>query len=518
MAPKKMPKPETSGSIKSVLDQSYADAMENLMTGMKKAAAQGLFAPTDVERNFGLYKRAVRMLMAQGDNFIVKYFNETDPETLTDPEIAKKFATKVANKLGEFDAQKAMNFAPGIIEGHHGVSVDSIHAAAKHLPMKDRLEFIRVLNNEYGVGGTVATDMYPLSRFAHQGKGTGSVVQKASAHTTANPLELAQSKGFPVNTGTWSREFDFSSIKDPRKLAVAFMEQSGGPQQMMADKAFDSPQEVAIRKELADLLGVRERELYSISKDFKARGKSLQERFKAKGVTQDVINEIVHRNYGLEYTPRKGKLPSGPRIPKPKVTPTAADAEQFAKGWFDEADFPTTTPGVEYGMRFPIPNPKDVVNAARQNPLGVAGGTAMTLLNDEVAQSLAKDDYKTAAMAAAKDVAIGAGTEAILKQGVAPLAQRVAPAAAARVAPYVAGAARVGIPAAVGTGLFMQGKTGSALDTLTKKASTVVPGLKSDPQTDIGRRLGKAISNELEYFIFKPIGSAFSSVFGKREI
>ena len=137
----------------------------------------------------------------------------------------------------------------------------------------------------------------------------------------------------------------------------------------------------------------------------------------------------------------------------------------------------------------------------RRNPVGVAGGAALTLLNDKIAEALAKDDYKTAATEAAKDVALGAAAETGLKQVVAPLAQRVAPAAAARVAPYVAGAARVGIPATVGAGLFMQGKTGSALDTLTKKAATVVPGLRSNPQTDVGRRAGKAISNEAKYLL-----------------
>jgi hypothetical protein len=86
----------------------------------------------------------------------------------------------------------------------------------------------------------------------------------------------------------------------------------------------------------------------------------------------------------------------------------------------------------------------------RRNPVGVAGGAALTLLNDKIAEALAKDDYKTAATEAAKDVALGAAAETGLKQVVAPLAQRVAPAAAARVAPYVAGAARVGIPATVG--------------------------------------------------------------------
>lgn len=59
----------------------------------------------------------------------------------------------------------------------------------------------------------------------------------------------------------------------------------------------------------------------------------------------------------------------------------------------------------------------------------------------------------------------------------------------------------MGIPAAVGTGLFMQGKTGSALDTLTNKAATVVPGLKADPKTDVARRAGRTISNEARYML-----------------
>lgn len=141
------------------------------------------------------------------------------------------------------------------------------------------------------------------------------------------------------------------------------------------------------------------------------------------------------------------------------------------------------------------------VEGLKRNTAGAAGGAAMALLNDKVAEALAKDDYKTAATEAVKDVALGAATETGLRQVAAPLAQRIAPAAAARVAPYVAGAARVGIPAAVGTGLFMQGRSGSALDTLTNKAAEVVPGLRANPKTDLGRKAGKTVSNEAKYFL-----------------
>lgn len=141
------------------------------------------------------------------------------------------------------------------------------------------------------------------------------------------------------------------------------------------------------------------------------------------------------------------------------------------------------------------------IKAVKDNPYGTAGGAALTLLNDEVAKAIAKDDYKGAATAAAKDVLLGAAAEAGLKNVAAPLLQRAAPGVAARVIPAVAGAAQYGIPAAVGTGLFTQGRSGSALDTLVNKAATVVPGLKPNPKTDIGRRTGDAILNEGRYLL-----------------
>jgi hypothetical protein len=137
----------------------------------------------------------------------------------------------------------------------------------------------------------------------------------------------------------------------------------------------------------------------------------------------------------------------------------------------------------------------------QKNPYGTAGGAALTLLNDEVAKALAKDDYKGAGIAAAKDVLGGAAVEAGLKNVATPALQRAAPGVAARVIPAVTTAARYGIPAAVGAGLFSQGRTGSALDILANKASTVVPGLKPQPETDVGRRAGRTISNEARYVI-----------------
>jgi len=144
---------------------------------------------------------------------------------------------------------------------------------------------------------------------------------------------------------------------------------------------------------------------------------------------------------------------------------------------------------------------KGAVSIAQQNPYGTAGGAALTLLNDEVAKAIAKDDYKGAATAAAKDVLLGAAAEAGLKNVAAPLLQRAAPGVAARVIPAVAGAAQYGLPVAVGIGLLSQGRSGSALDTLVNKAAPVVPGLKPNPKTDIARRTGDAILNEGKYLL-----------------
>lgn len=137
----------------------------------------------------------------------------------------------------------------------------------------------------------------------------------------------------------------------------------------------------------------------------------------------------------------------------------------------------------------------------KSNPRGALGGAALTLLNDEVAKALARNDYKMAGVEAAKDVLGGAAVEAGLKNVAAPLLRQAAPGVAARVLPAAATAVRYGAPAAVGAGLFSQGRTGSALDVLTNKAAEVVPGLKPNPSTDVGRRTGKAISNEARYFL-----------------
>lgn len=149
------------------------------------------------------------------------------------------------------------------------------------------------------------------------------------------------------------------------------------------------------------------------------------------------------------------------------------------------------------------PAPEAMVGeVARLNPRGAIAGGALSLLNDEVAKAVSRNDILGAAGAFGKDIVTGALGEAAIREGGRQLAQR-APQVAAAVNPAVATAASYALPAVVGASLFSQGRTGSALDVLARKAAEanarVLPATRTDPKTDIGRRVGQALMNEGQY-------------------
>jgi hypothetical protein len=100
----------------------------------------------------------------------------------------------------------------------------------------------------------------------------------------------------------------------------------------------------------------------------------------------------------------------------------------------------------------------------RSAPRGIAGGAALSALSPDVAKSVEQGQYGKAATRVAQDIAAGAATDLAIQAAGQGL-QRAAPQVAARVIPAFSGAANVGVPAAVGAGLFMQGKQGSPLNT-----------------------------------------------------
>lgn len=134
----------------------------------------------------------------------------------------------------------------------------------------------------------------------------------------------------------------------------------------------------------------------------------------------------------------------------------------------------------------------------RSAPRGIAGGAALSALSPDVAKSVEQGQYGKAATRVAQDIAAGAATDLGIQAAGQGL-QRVAPQLASKVIPAFSGAASVAVPAAVGAGLFMQGKQGSPLNTVVNKAADVVPGLRPNPKTDVGRMAGRALSNEAQY-------------------
>ena len=125
---------------------------------------------------------------------------------------------------------------------------------------------------------------------------------------------------------------------------------------------------------------------------------------------------------------------------------------------------------------------------------GVVGAGA-SLLNPEVANRVREDDYLGATHEFGKDVAIGAGTEVGLK-GLGGLGMRFAPGFTKAVAPYVGGALNVVGPGVIGAGLFSQGRDDSLTNVVVDKSANYVPGLKADPDTDIGKRAGDFLANQ----------------------
>jgi len=130
----------------------------------------------------------------------------------------------------------------------------------------------------------------------------------------------------------------------------------------------------------------------------------------------------------------------------------------------------------------------------KENIPGATIGAAFSALTPEVAKAVEQNDYKKAALTTAKDIVLGAGTEAV-----ANVAGKYVPIFSRLVAP----AAQIAAPVAAGSALFMQGNPGSLTDVVTRKAAANpvpwLPSVKPNPKTDLGARAGRALTNEASY-------------------
>jgi len=145
-----------------------------------------------------------------------------------------------------------------------------------------------------------------------------------------------------------------------------------------------------------------------------------------------------------------------------------------------------------------------VTAPVRKNLTGAAGGAALSLLNEEVANAIKKDKYLKAAELVGKDIGMGALAESAIKSAGRGLS-KLAPQLAANVNPLVAGVASRITPPLVGYSLLSQGRPNSTLSVVldkVAKSGLLRPqigsfGVRRDPKTDIGKR----VANEAGYFI-----------------
>ena len=135
------------------------------------------------------------------------------------------------------------------------------------------------------------------------------------------------------------------------------------------------------------------------------------------------------------------------------------------------------------------------VNLAKENIPGTIMGAGLSTLNPTVAKQIKNNKYNQAAETVAKDVTLGALTEAGIKK-VAPFAGKYAPA-------IMNTALRIATPIMTGGALFMQGQPNSLTDVVAEKAAknpiSWLPSVKPNPKTDLGARASKAILNEATY-------------------
>jgi len=214
------------------------------------------------------------------------------------------------------------------------------------------------------------------------------------------------------------------------------------------------------------------------------------QRFQNLSLAQAPTDEDVAVRYGGAASNLEQKLIKPAEMADTQLKNRANLPEMFTKPFIERNLLYSQDP-VTAGIR-------GAGEMLRSAPRGIVGGAALSALSPDVAKSVEQGQYGEAVTQVAQDMAAGAAADLGI-QAVGQGLQRVAPQLASRVIPPFIGAANVAVPAVVGAGLLMQGKQGSPLNRIVNAASNTPFGLKVNPKTDVGRRLGHAISNEARY-------------------
>lgn len=136
------------------------------------------------------------------------------------------------------------------------------------------------------------------------------------------------------------------------------------------------------------------------------------------------------------------------------------------------------------------------LNLVKENARGAAMGAGFAALDPTVAKQIENNKYKEAAGTIARDVVFGGLAEEGLK-----LAGKYAPSLTGTIAPTL----RIASPVFTGTALVGQGREGSLTDVITKKAAenqiSFLPSNAPNPETDLGARASRVITNEGKYIL-----------------
>lgn len=149
-----------------------------------------------------------------------------------------------------------------------------------------------------------------------------------------------------------------------------------------------------------------------------------------------------------------------------------------------------------YFATTPIGIASDLV---KKNWKGGMGGAGWSLLAPEVAQKVDANDWQGAGTAFGRDVLGGAIAEQGIKLGSQGLL-KVAPQTAIKAAPYISGTMNVAGPTLLGAGIFAQGRDNSLTNIAIERAANYVPGLQSNPETDLGKRSWDFLRNKGKQF------------------
>lgn len=151
--------------------------------------------------------------------------------------------------------------------------------------------------------------------------------------------------------------------------------------------------------------------------------------------------------------------------------------------WFSEESARRAAEGKPfnpYNLYGGVPYAQQMYETVKRNPAGALTGVGLDVLTDQPTQeAILKGDVGTAGARLGTSAVIGSAVGSALKAAPAVVSRVVSPVAAVT----------------TGAALFQQGKPGSFTEKVVNKAATVVPGLKPNPKTDIG----KAAWNELKY-------------------